>query len=111
MRIQILELPAVVVGESVTTPFALIFDECPAVDQDSRPAIADLTQRMANLANATGAAGFFATAQSVEIVDRFQDVKVATETVEEKPVELHFTGDPNAISEAIQRRADIHHSL
>lgn len=104
MRIQILELPAVVKGDDVFTPFALIFDECPAIDQEGRPAIADLTQRMANLTNAVGASGFFAAAHTVDIVDRFRDVQVSTERTEDsRPVEIHFTGDPEEVASRIGR--------
>lgn len=81
MRIQILELPAVVAGDDVTTPFALIFDRCPQLDKVE--AGQDLAERIANLTNAVGASGFFATAETVTIVDRFQDVHVVTESVEE----------------------------
>jgi hypothetical protein len=96
MRIQILELPAVVVGDDVTTPFALVFDQCPPVDQEGN--YPD-DERMANVTTAVGASGFFATSQTVDIVDRFQDV-----TEDDRPVEIHFTGDPEEVASRISNQ-------
>lgn len=79
MRIQILELPAVVNGDNVLTPFALIFDQCPPEYHGNQPD----GERMANLSNAAGASGFFATTETVDVVDRFQDVQVSSEFIEE----------------------------
>lgn len=65
MRIQILELPTVVVGDDVTTPFALIFDRCPMQALTGEP----LGAR--EFAVSMGAAGYFCTPETVEIVDQF----------------------------------------
>lgn len=81
MRIQILELPAIVKGDDVVTPFALIFDQCPPVyslgqEEDQR-------QRLDSFVSAIGASGFFATPETVTVLGGLQDVEVATESIEE----------------------------
>lgn len=91
MRIQVLELPTVVVGDEVTTPFALIFDQCPEpertlsfggdVVREDFLAIPDVR----DFADNVGASGYFCTAETVDLVDPVGGIiEVATETEEEE---------------------------
>lgn len=110
MRIQILELPALVVGEDVTTPFALIFDQCPKSEPtETYQGVAireDLgaVRDVAAFADSVGASGYFCTAETVELVDRFRDLEVEHEHVEERPtpVVINYSGDPEEVAERIR---------
>ncbi|GIH91960.1 hypothetical protein ACFFMN_33870 [Planobispora siamensis] len=68
MRIQVLNLPSVVVGEDVQEPFALIVDQAgTAAEVDHNLA------RLTTFATQIGAQGLFVTQETVEIVDPYAD--------------------------------------
>ena len=61
MRIQILPLPPVVVGDLSKTPFAVVVDEC---DQDAVSDLASLGMAVQEI----GAEGVLVFARSVQVV-------------------------------------------
>lgn len=76
MRIQILPLPSVVVGEMVEEPFALVIDQW-----DDTPLKAQAyAEQWDAFKTACGARAILATAETVEVVDRFAES--ATDTAD-----------------------------
>ncbi|WP_424446452.1 hypothetical protein [Microbacterium sp. CH-015] len=72
-RIQILELPTLVVGDAMSTPFALVIDQVEAgdivsVQDDVIRTAADLTQDAANdFAARVGAVGAILTRYTLDV--------------------------------------------
>ncbi|MEV8637759.1 hypothetical protein AB0395_39545 [Streptosporangium sp. NPDC051023] len=77
MRIQILTLPSVVVGEDVEEPFALIVDQWPEGISTKDD------ETWLRFADSCGAKAILATPQTVEVVDRYADPAL-TEPVESR---------------------------
>lgn len=72
MRIQILPLPSVIVGDNVEEPFALVIDQAgETASLDNQAIYADLTTFAINC----GARATYMTADTVEIVSPYADVE------------------------------------
>lgn len=69
MRVQILPLPSVVVGDDVREPFGLIVDQCDtnAIDAD----------RWTRFAEECGACSILITPETVDVVDRYAEAPEA----------------------------------
>jgi len=80
MRIQILPLPSVVVGDDVEEPFALVIDQW-ETDADA----SDATRTMRAMAwqqfrEECGARALIATSETVEVVDRYAETPEGSDT-------------------------------
>lgn len=100
MRIQILPLPSVVVGDNVEEPFALIVDQH---DSDMDQQTADEWQRFKDSA---GARALLITPDTVEVVDRYADAQPAPSeaidaTLYDKPVRIEW---PDGLPLGLSRR-------
>lgn len=74
MRIQILPLPSIVVGDDVQEPFALIIDQWPGDLNPPSSAETELTEEAFNtFAGACGAKAVLFVKDTVEIVDRYAE--------------------------------------
>jgi hypothetical protein len=97
MRIQILPLPSVIVGDNVEEPFALIVDQWPDGAYDSS---------LQGFADACGAKAVWVRAETVEVVDRHaetQPTPTATinATLYGKPVHIEW---PDGLPLGLSRR-------
>lgn len=96
MRIQILPLPSVMVGDDLAEPFALVVDQCRYDDPNlMSPLVAEAAQgRWKRFAEECGARTVLVTDETVEIVDRFADPDPARVRVEE--MHIHTPKDVDA---------------
>lgn len=70
MRIQILPLPAVMVGDNLEEPFALVIDQCPHNLQTTPSSVRDAQlAEWAKFASDCGASAFSVFDDTIEIVD------------------------------------------
>ena len=98
MRIQILLLPSVVVGDDVREPFGLIVDQCDtnAVDAD----------RWTRFSEECGACSILITPETVDVVDRYAEApEAARHVIETDPhiwIKKALYADPRAVAAEIR---------
>ncbi|KAB8186894.1 hypothetical protein FH608_046235 [Nonomuraea phyllanthi] len=100
MRIQILPLPAVMVGDDLEEPFALVVDQCRYDDPNlMSPHVADvMARRWREFAQECGARSVIITDETVEVVDGYAEAP-AVEPSRTHEVRLNVPGvDPERVA-------------
>lgn len=102
MRIQILPLPSVVVGDDVKEPFGLIVDQCDTNAVDA--------SEWTRFAEECGACSILITPETVDVVDRYAEApEAAQHVIETDPhiwVKKALDADPRAVIAEINAYAD-----